>query len=89
MFSLSGAVENFRRYLLIRTDILQKTVDGCPCIVSEDDCHFRIRSTTFCSHFAPHDTHSLRYDAMNELKNDFTLFSRDYKLAKSAVEMYN
>ena len=30
MFSLSGAVENFRRYLLIRTDILQKTVDGCP-----------------------------------------------------------
>ena len=31
MFSLSGAVEIFRRYLLIRTDILQKTVDGCPC----------------------------------------------------------
>ena len=30
MFSLSGAVETFRRYLLIRTDILQKTVDGCP-----------------------------------------------------------
>ena len=30
MFSLSRAVENFRRYLLIRTDILQKTVDGCP-----------------------------------------------------------
>ena len=30
MFSLSGAVENFRRCLLIRTDILQKTVDGCP-----------------------------------------------------------
>ena len=30
MFSLSGAVESFRRYLLIRTDILQKTVDGCP-----------------------------------------------------------
>ena len=30
MFSLSGAVGNFRRYLLIRTDILQKTVDGCP-----------------------------------------------------------
>ena len=30
MFSLSGAVEIFRRYLLIRTDILQKTVDGCP-----------------------------------------------------------
>ena len=58
-------------------------------IVSEDDCHFRIRSTTFCSHFAPHDTHSLRYDAMNELENDFALFSRDYKLAKSAVEMYN
>ena len=29
-FSLSGAVETFRRYLLIRTDILQKTVDGCP-----------------------------------------------------------
>ena len=33
MFSLSGAVENFRRYLLIRTDILQKTVDGCPCLM--------------------------------------------------------
>ena len=31
MFSLSGAVETFRRYLLIQTDILQKTVDGCPC----------------------------------------------------------
>ena len=31
MFSLSGAVEIFGRYLLIRTDILQKTVDGCPC----------------------------------------------------------
>ena len=30
MFSLSGAVETFRRYLLIRPDILQKTVDGCP-----------------------------------------------------------
>ena len=30
MCSLSGAVESFRRYLLIRTDILQKTVDGCP-----------------------------------------------------------
>ena len=28
MFSLSRAVENFRRYLLVRTDILQKTVDG-------------------------------------------------------------
>ena len=33
MFSLSGAVKIFRRYLLIRTDILQKTVDGCPCKV--------------------------------------------------------
>ena len=33
MLSLSGAVEIFRRYLLIRTDILQKTVDGCPCIL--------------------------------------------------------
>ena len=32
MFSLSRAVENFRRYLLIRTDILQKTVDGYPCL---------------------------------------------------------
>ena len=30
MFSLSGAVEIVRRYSLIRTDILQKTVD-CPC----------------------------------------------------------
>ena len=30
MLSLSGAAEIFRRYLLIRTDILQKTVDGCP-----------------------------------------------------------
>ena len=34
MFSLSGAVEIFRRYLLIRTDILQKTVDGCPWFFS-------------------------------------------------------
>ena len=33
MFSLSGALETFRRYLLIRTDILQKTLDGCPCFV--------------------------------------------------------
>ena len=33
MFSLSGAVEIFRRYLLIRTDILQRTVDGCPCLL--------------------------------------------------------
>ena len=32
MFSLSGAVEIFRRYILIRTDIIQKTVDGCPCV---------------------------------------------------------
>ena len=31
MFSLSGAVEISRRCLLIRTDILQKTVVGCPC----------------------------------------------------------
>ena len=30
MFSLSGTVEIFRQYLLIRTDILQKTVDWCP-----------------------------------------------------------
>ena len=33
MFNLSGAVEISRWYLLIRTDILQKTVVGCPCIL--------------------------------------------------------
>ena len=37
MFSLSGAVEIFRRYLLIRTDILQKAVDGCPWKISTID----------------------------------------------------
>ena len=36
MFSLSGAVESLRRYLLIRTDILQKTVDGCPCKIPKE-----------------------------------------------------
>ena len=41
MFSLSGAVEIFRRYLLIRTDILQKTVDGCPCHVPIMRCGVR------------------------------------------------
>ena len=35
MFSLSGAVESFRRYLLIRTDILKKTVDGCPWVLGD------------------------------------------------------
>ena len=24
-------IENSRQFLLLRTDILQKTVDGCPC----------------------------------------------------------
>ena len=29
MFSLPQVIENFRQYLLLRTDILQKTVVGC------------------------------------------------------------
>ena len=31
VFSLPQVIENFRQYLLLRTDILQKTVVGCPC----------------------------------------------------------
>ena len=27
--------ENSRQYLLLRTDILQKTVVGCPCLLNE------------------------------------------------------
>ena len=30
MFSLPQAIENSRPFLLLRTDILQKTIDGCP-----------------------------------------------------------
>ena len=31
MFSLPPAIENSRQFLLLRTDILQKTVVGYPC----------------------------------------------------------
>ena len=31
IFSLPQAIENVRQFFLLRTDILQKTVDGCPC----------------------------------------------------------
>ena len=34
MFSLPQVIENFRQYLLLRTDILQKTVVGCLCDIS-------------------------------------------------------
>ena len=30
IFSLPQAIENSREYLLLRTDIIQKTVVGCP-----------------------------------------------------------
>jgi len=30
-FSRPQVIENSRRYLHLRTDILQKTVVGCPC----------------------------------------------------------
>ena len=31
MFSRSQAIEDYRQYLLLRTDNSQKTVVGCPC----------------------------------------------------------
>ena len=31
IFSLPQVIENCKQYLLLRTDILQKTVIGCPC----------------------------------------------------------
>ena len=31
IFSLHQAIENSRIFFLLRTDILQKTVVGCPC----------------------------------------------------------
>ena len=32
IFSLPQVIENSRQYLLLRTDILQKTVVGCPLV---------------------------------------------------------
>ena len=32
IFSCSQVIESSREYLLLRTDILQKTVVGCPCV---------------------------------------------------------
>ena len=32
-FSCPQAIENSRQHLLFRTDILQKTVVGCPCMI--------------------------------------------------------
>ena len=34
IFSLPQVIENCRQFLLLRTDILQKTVVGCPCLSS-------------------------------------------------------
>ena len=36
IFSRPQAIENSRQYLLFRTDILQKTVVGCPLRVMGD-----------------------------------------------------
>ena len=33
IFSRHQVIENFRKYLLLRTDILQKTVVGCPVFI--------------------------------------------------------
>ena len=35
IFSLTQAIENSRQFLLLRTDILQKTVVGCPCFLND------------------------------------------------------
>ena len=55
MFSLSGAVESFRRYLLIRTDILQKTVDGCPWtpLIKIFSSGSKNLTNTYLSYFVP------------------------------------
>ena len=34
IFSRPHVIENSRQYLLLRTDILQKTVVGCPCTLA-------------------------------------------------------
>ena len=34
MFSLPQVLENSRQYLPLRTDILQTTVVGCPCVLT-------------------------------------------------------
>ena len=34
IFSRPQVIEHSRQYLLLRTGILQKTVVGCPCIIS-------------------------------------------------------
>ena len=41
IFSLPQVIENSRQYLLLRTDILQKTVVGCPCF----DIEYQLFST--------------------------------------------
>ena len=35
IFSLAQAIENSRQFLFLRTDILQKTVVGCPCFLND------------------------------------------------------
>ena len=45
IFNLPQVIENSRQYLLLRTDILQKTVVGCPC-EKEDMMHVWLESTT-------------------------------------------
>ena len=45
IFNLPQVIENSRQYLLLRTDILQKTVVGCPC-EKEDMMYVWLESTT-------------------------------------------
>ena len=35
IFSIAQAIENSKQFLLLRTDILQKTVVGCPCFLND------------------------------------------------------
>ena len=37
IFSRPQVIENSRQYLLLRKDILQKTVVGCPCILGRKE----------------------------------------------------
>ena len=40
IFSPPQAIENFRQYLRLRTDILQKTVVGAPDLFKRSSCYF-------------------------------------------------
>jgi len=39
IFSRPQVIENFRQYMLLRTDILQKTVVGCPWTIAQTVTH--------------------------------------------------